>query len=123
MPTYQVKPGRTFGAGGKYKPGDRVQLTEEEAKPFLDKLQLISEQADSTPLAPVVGLRNDLGVKVPDDLKLMPGEEETAADSDSADPGLRNDLGVEVDEDLKFLPEEAPQSKKSTRKTQRKSNQ
>jgi hypothetical protein len=114
MPTDQVKPNRTFGAGGKYKAGDRLQLSEEEAKPFLDKLELVSQ-------APV-GLQNELGVKVPDDLKLMPGEEETAADSDTASPGLRNDLGVEIDEDLKLLPEEEPEPKKSTRKTQRKAN-
>lgn len=42
MPTYRVKEGYRHGAGGKYGPGDLVQLTEVEAAGFLDKLELYS---------------------------------------------------------------------------------
>lgn len=40
MPKYRVKPGFTFGAQKQYKPGDIVELTEEESAGFLDKLEL-----------------------------------------------------------------------------------
>lgn len=40
MPKYRVKPGFTHGAGNQYKAGDIVELTEEEAAGFLDKLEL-----------------------------------------------------------------------------------
>lgn len=38
---YRVKPGRVFGKHDEYKPGDEVELTEEEAQGFLDKLELV----------------------------------------------------------------------------------
>lgn len=36
---YRVKPGYEFGKNKEYKPGDTVELTEEEAAGFLDKLE------------------------------------------------------------------------------------
>lgn len=44
MPTYKVKPGRTFGKNREYKAGDTVELTEKEAAGFADKLQLVTEE-------------------------------------------------------------------------------
>lgn len=38
MPIYQVRPGYTHGARRQYKAGDKVELTEQEAAGFLDKL-------------------------------------------------------------------------------------
>ena len=43
MPTYVVKPGFTFGAGGRLGEGEFVELTEGEAAGFLDKLSLADE--------------------------------------------------------------------------------
>lgn len=42
MPTYRVKPGYKHGATNQYEPGDTVEMTEEEAAGFLDKLELVS---------------------------------------------------------------------------------
>jgi hypothetical protein len=44
---YQVKPGYRFGALDQYEPGDKVELSPEEAQGFLDKLQPVEEP--STP--------------------------------------------------------------------------
>lgn len=43
MPTYVVKPGFTFGAGGRYGEGELVELTLVEATGFLDKLELADD--------------------------------------------------------------------------------
>jgi hypothetical protein len=44
MPKYRVKPGMRHGAGNQYGPGDEVELTEAEARGFLDKLELVPEE-------------------------------------------------------------------------------
>ena len=53
---YVVKPGFSHGIGRRYKPGDTVMLTKEEATPFLDKLALVTNGAVQLSLsdAPVV---------------------------------------------------------------------
>ena len=38
MATYMVKAGRRFGAENQYGPGDKVELSPQEAAGFLDKL-------------------------------------------------------------------------------------
>jgi len=45
MPSYRVRPKFTHGAFNQYKPGDIVQLTEQEAAGFLDKLELVDVSA------------------------------------------------------------------------------
>lgn len=40
--TYKVKAGKKFGAQGEFKAGDTVELTEQEAAGFADKLELTS---------------------------------------------------------------------------------
>ena len=46
MPTYAVRPGVTFGKDNQYIPGDEVELSEAEAKPFLDKLAFVWNDVD-----------------------------------------------------------------------------
>lgn len=41
MPTYKVKPGYKHGASNQYEAGDTVEMTEQEAAGFLDKLELV----------------------------------------------------------------------------------
>jgi len=36
---YRVRPGMTHGLSDQYTEGDIVEMTEEEARPFLDKLE------------------------------------------------------------------------------------
>ena len=43
---YVVKEGMTFGAAGKYGPGDEVELPEEHAKPFFDKLRPVEPEPE-----------------------------------------------------------------------------
>jgi DNA-directed RNA polymerase alpha subunit len=43
MPTYQVKAGYHFGSHRQLRAGDVVELEEEEALAFLDKLELATE--------------------------------------------------------------------------------
>lgn len=50
MATYRVKPGYRHGAGKKYGPGDLVELTEVEAAGFLDKLELVTQEAPTVEL-------------------------------------------------------------------------
>lgn len=40
MATYQVRPGYRHGKDGQYGPGDKIELSVEEAAGFLDKLEL-----------------------------------------------------------------------------------
>lgn len=47
MPKYTVRPGFTFGASKQHKPGDTVELTEQEAAGFLDKLELAEDTKPS----------------------------------------------------------------------------
>ena len=53
--TYRVKPGHTFGLAQEFKAGAEVQLTLEEARGFLDKLEPVSSEAkadaEETPAA------------------------------------------------------------------------
>jgi len=42
---YRVKPGFTHGQFNQHKAGDIVELTEAEAKGFLDKLELVVEES------------------------------------------------------------------------------
>lgn len=46
MPTYRVREGKTHGASRQYKAGDLVVMTKQEAEPFMDKLELVSESDD-----------------------------------------------------------------------------
>lgn len=41
--TYRIKPGCTFGARGDITAGSLIQLTEAEAKAFVDKLELVDD--------------------------------------------------------------------------------
>ena len=77
MPSYRVKPGMSFGPAGIHKAGEVMWLTEAEASLAvrIGKLELIEEgQAASS--APVPALKNELNVKIPDELKMMPEESE-----------------------------------------------
>lgn len=47
--TYMVRPGRRFGFGKKYGPGDTVELTESEARGFLDLLELVVQSPEPEP--------------------------------------------------------------------------
>lgn len=49
MPSYRVRPGVRFGAAKQHGPGDVVELSEEEAKGFLDKLELVREPDPPAP--------------------------------------------------------------------------
>ena len=68
---YRVKPGATFGAGGKYPAGSEIRLDPNDAKGFLDKLIPLDE-------SPPSGLKNDLGIQIDEKDKLLPGDEESA---------------------------------------------
>lgn len=50
MPSYRVRPGVRFGAAKQHGPGDVVELSEREAKGFLDKLELVREPDPPTSL-------------------------------------------------------------------------
>lgn len=74
--TYRVRDGKTFGPAGMYKAGMTIEMEEADAAPFLDKLQPMEQvQADVNP--PVPSVRNDLNAVIPEELKLLPEEEET----------------------------------------------
>lgn len=49
MPVYEVRPGFRFGMGKKLGPGDKVELSVEEAQGFLDKLRLVEAEAPDDP--------------------------------------------------------------------------
>lgn len=49
MPQYRVKPGKRHGMGKRYGPGDVVELTEQEAAGFLDKLERVVDDAPPAP--------------------------------------------------------------------------
>jgi hypothetical protein len=71
--TYRVKDNASFGPGGMYKAGAEIQLEESEATPFLDKIELVTP-AESIPPA-IPPLKNELGAKIPDELKLIPDDD------------------------------------------------
>lgn len=61
MPTYRVKPGYRHGRHNQHGPGDTVELTEREAAPILDKVELVREEAASPDLAePATSALDDL---------------------------------------------------------------
>lgn len=80
MPKYRVKTGKSFGPGGRYPAGTILELTEAEARGVEDKLERVEDTAlpgstrEIVPDEPIQ-FRNDLGVEVPPDLKLMLDEE------------------------------------------------
>lgn len=43
---FKVRPGKTHGLMGEYGPGDVVELTPSEAKPFADKLYRLGSSAE-----------------------------------------------------------------------------
>lgn len=47
MPVYRVRAGHTFGAFDQHTAGALVEMTEREAIPFFDKLELAEEGAAS----------------------------------------------------------------------------
>lgn len=49
MATYQVRSGHRFGSGNQYGPGDKIELSAEEAAGFLDKLELVEEADEGAP--------------------------------------------------------------------------
>ena len=102
--TYRVRENRTFGAFGQFGPGAIVRLDEREAASFLDKLRLADDQ-ESVPPAPAE-LHNDLGIQIPDDLKLIQPDE-TQPEEETAGIKLQEstlDLSEETTEESK--PEE-----------------
>lgn len=62
MAKYRVKPGRKFGAGGKYPAGAVVELSKKDAEPFLDLLIPLADENK-----PVTPLKNELGVVIESD--------------------------------------------------------
>jgi hypothetical protein len=79
MPKYRVRSGKTFGPGGRFPAGTVLELTEAEATPFKDKLARVTDNAPvglvNEVLDQPIGLRNELGAEVPEDMKLLPQEE------------------------------------------------
>ena len=78
MEKYRVKPGQTFGLA-RLIAGSTVELTEEEAAGFLDKLELVEggmdAPADETPQPSLqASLKNDLGAEIDPSLKLIPDD-------------------------------------------------
>lgn len=49
MAKYRVKPGYTYGAFGTFREGDIVEIPEEDAGPFLDKLELVPLEVPAEP--------------------------------------------------------------------------
>ncbi len=79
MPDYKVKPGKSFGPGGCYPAGTILELTKVEAEGFLDKLERVTTVTPVPQPQPApVGLQNELGAHVPDELKILPAVEEPA---------------------------------------------
>jgi hypothetical protein len=79
MPKYRVRSGKTFGPGGRFPAGTVLELTEAEFRGFEDKLErvhkatlpgLVNEVLDQP-----IGLRNELGAEIPEDMKLLTQEE------------------------------------------------
>src|SRR5687767_388073 len=91
MPKYRVKQGKKFGSGGQYPAGTILELTEAEAKGFMDKLEpapndaLVGSTQEVVPHEELQ-FKNELGVEVPDDLKLMPSTLPEAEDEIEREP-------------------------------------
>lgn len=102
MPKYRVRQGKKFGPGGRYTAGMILEMSEREATPFLDILEPAADSAlvgSKQAVVPHEGLQfqNELGVEVPDDLKIIPGEFNTP------------------DEDLEEEEDESPKPKAKTK--------
>lgn len=87
MPKYRVKQGKKFGSGGQFPAGTILELTEEEASGFMDKLEPALDSAlvgSTQEVVPHEDLqfKNELGVEVPEELKLMPGTLSAEDESD-----------------------------------------
>lgn len=107
---YRVKKGKKFGSGGQFTAGMIIELSEEEASGFLDKLEPAPDNALVGSTQEVVpheepGFKNELDAEVPEDLKIMPGVINLADDTPE-------DLSV-----AEAAEEEKPQAPKSQRKT------
>lgn len=70
---YRVKPHAAFGPAREYKEGAVVELTAEEAAPFLDLLDLIGGKDAPLPSDPPPPLQNDAGIEVPAELTFEEG--------------------------------------------------
>lgn len=106
MPKYRVKQGKKFGPGGRYPAGTILEMSEREAKPFADILEpapdsaLVGSKQEVVPHEPLQ-FKNELGVEVPEDLKMMPGVLDPTA------PG-------EEDESVSELPKEETKTGRKT---------
>lgn len=112
--TYRVKPGFKFGPGDVYKAGALVEIEESEAAPFLDKLDLVEtiEVPAKTQGVPPE-LKNELGAKVPDDLKLIQPEKE---EFDGTTGGFKIDPPGSLGEDVEETDAEDKPKRKSRSK-------
>jgi hypothetical protein len=63
MAKYRVRPGVTFGAGGKFKPGTVVELRPEDAAAFLDKLQLVTGEKPAPAAKAPTGKKSEAAAK------------------------------------------------------------
>ncbi len=52
MAKYRVRDGYTYGAFGTYHGGDIVELPEQDAEAFLDKLELVPSEVPDSPAIP-----------------------------------------------------------------------
>ena len=86
---FRVKPGKSFGPGGRFPAGTVLELTEAEAKGFEDKLERVVEGTQigliNEVLDQPIGLRNELGAEVPEELKILPPEEPVSTETE--EPG------------------------------------
>lgn len=69
---YRVKPHAAFGPAREYKEGAVVELTAEEAAPFLDLLDLVGGK-DAHLSSDLPPLQNDAGIEVPAELMFEEG--------------------------------------------------
>lgn len=69
---YRVKPHAAFGPAREYKEGAVVELTAEEAAPFLDLLDLVRGK-DAPLSSDLPPLQNDAGIEVPAELMFEEG--------------------------------------------------
>jgi len=90
MPKYRVRSGKTFGPGGRFPAGTVLELTEAEARGFEDKLKLVAEGTQigliNDVLDQPIGLRNELGTEVPEELKILPPEEPVSTETPEEEP-------------------------------------
>ena len=122
MPKYRVRQGKKFGPGGRFPAGTILEMSEREAKPFLDILEPAPSSALVGSTQEVVsheelGLKNELGAEVPDDLKIMPGVINLDEDTSAAEPSE----DTEEEEEKPQAPK--PQRRPGSRSTRRGSHE